>query len=48
MTKNNQETGRFIPPDVTLTDILTGILKGKEDLDKAREERLKEKYGAAD
>ena len=31
-----------------LTDSLTGILKGAEDLDAAREARLKEKYEIAD
>lgn len=51
VTKNGKEVGRFIPKDAAvsyLTDSLTGILKGDYDLDQAREERLKEKYEAAD
>ena len=51
VTKNDKEVGRFIPKDAAvsyLTDSLTGILKGDYDLDQAREERLKEKYEAAD
>ena len=51
VTKNGKEVGRFIPKDAAvsyLTDSLTGILKGDYDLDKAWEERLKEKYEAAD
>ena len=51
VTKNGKEVGRFIPKDAAvsyLTDSLTGILKGDYDHDQAREERLKEKYEAAD
>lgn len=51
VTKNGHEVGRFIPKDATvsyLTDSLTGILKGNYDLDAAKEERLKEKYGSLD
>ena len=51
VTKNGKEVGRFIPKDAAvsyLTDSLTGILKGDYDLDQAWEERLKEKYEAAD
>lgn len=47
VTKNGREVGRFIPKDAAvsyLTDSLTGILSGKEDLDKAKAERLEEKY----
>ena len=51
VTKNGKEVGRFVPKDAAvsyLTDSLTGILKGAEDLDAAREARLKEKYEIAD
>ena len=51
VTKNGKEVGRFIPKDTAvsyLTDSLTGILKVDYDLDKEREERLKEKYEIAD
>ncbi len=51
VTKNGHEVGRFIPKDATvsyLTDSLTGILKESYDLDKEKEERLKEKYDAID
>ena len=51
VTKNGKEVGRFIPKDTAvsyLTDSLTGILKRDYDLDKEREERLKEKYEIAD
>jgi len=51
VTKNGREVGRFIPKDAAvsyLTDSLTGILKGKDDLTEARDERLKEKYGFVD
>lgn len=51
VTKNGHEVGRFIPKDATvsyLTDSLTGILKGNYDLDAAKEEGLKEKYGSLD
>ncbi len=51
VTKNGKEIGRFIPRDTTvsyLTDSLTGILKGDVDLEAAKEERLREKYGPAD
>ena len=47
VTRNGKEVGRFIPKEDTvsyLTDSLTGILKGKTDIDQAKEERLKEKY----
>ena len=49
--KNGKEVGRFIPRDAAvsfLTDSLTGILKGNYDLDQVKEERIKEKYEAAD
>jgi prevent-host-death family protein len=51
VTKNGREVGRFIPKDAAvsyLTDSLTGILKGDNDLDKAKSERLKEKYEITD
>ena len=47
VTKNGREVGRFIPKDAAvsyLTDSLTGILKGDNDLDRAKSERLKEKF----
>ena len=47
VTKNGKEVGRFIPREKTvsyLTDSLAGILKGDTDIDKAREQSLKEKY----
>ena len=51
VTKNGREVGRFIPRDAAvsyLTDSLTGILKGDYDLEEAKAERLKEKYGSVD
>ena len=51
VTKNGREVGRFIPKDVavsSLTDSLTGILKGNCDLDQARAEGLGAKYEIAD
>lgn len=51
VTKNGKPVGRFIPHDAVvsyLTDSLTGILKGDIDIDKAKEERLREKYAAVD
>lgn len=51
VTKNGREVGRFIPKDAAvsyLTDSLTGILKGDYDLDRAKSERLKEKYEVID
>ena len=51
VTKNGREVGRFIPKDAAvsyLTDSLTGILKEDYDLEKAKAERLVEKYGSAD
>ena len=47
VTKNGKEVGRLIPREKAvsyLTDSLTGILKGDTDIDKVREQRLKEKY----
>ncbi len=49
--KNGREVGRLVPRDTAvtyLTDSLTGVLKGNYDLKQVREERLKEKYAAAD
>lgn len=51
VTKNGREVGRFLPKDAAvsyLTDSLTGILKADTDFDRAKEERLREKYAAAD
>ena len=51
ITKNGREVGRFIPKDAEvsyLTDSLTGILKGDHDLEKAKTERLREKYEITD
>ena len=51
VTRNGKEVGRFVPKDAAvsfLTDSLTGILKGNEDPDKTREERLREKYAITD
>lgn len=51
ITKNGKEVGRLISKDATvsyLTDSLTGILKGDYDLDEARAEGLREKYGIDD
>ena len=48
IVKNGKEVGRFIPKDATvsyLTDSLTGILQEDYDLDEAKEESLREKYG---
>ena len=48
VTKNGKEVGRFIPKDATvsyLTDSLTGILQEDYDLDEAKEESLRKKYG---
>ena len=47
VTKNGKEVGRFIPRERAvsyLTDSLAGILKGDTEIDKAREQSLKEKY----
>ena len=51
VTKNGKEVGRFIPRDAAvsyLTDSLAGILKGNNDIDQAKEERLNEKYTVVD
>ena len=51
VTRNGKEVGRFVPRNTAvsyLTDSLTGILKGNEDADAAREERLREKYAVTD
>ena len=51
VTRNGKEVGRFIPRKAAvsyLTDSLTGILSGNEDIDQARKERLKAKYESAD
>ncbi|MDO5425649.1 MAG: type II toxin-antitoxin system prevent-host-death family antitoxin [Eubacteriales bacterium] len=51
VTKNGKEVGRFVPKEAAvsyLTDSLTGILKGDYNLDRVKEERLKEKYEITD
>lgn len=51
VTKNGKEVGRFIPKNATvsyLTDSLTGILKGDYDLNEARDESMRTKYGFID
>lgn len=51
VTKNGHEVGRFIPKNAAvsyLTDSLTGILKEDYNLNEAKAERLKEKYGSID
>ena len=51
ITKNGHEVGRFVPKAATvsyLTDSLTGILKEDYDLDEAKAERLRAKYGSLD
>jgi hypothetical protein len=47
VTKNSREVGRFIPKEAAvsyLTESLTGILKGDYGIDKAKSERLEEKF----
>lgn len=57
VTENGKEVGRFVPRSrgfaggehlTPLTDSLFGILKSKEDPDKAREEALLKKYANPD
>ena len=51
VTKNGKEVGRFVPREAAgsyLTDSLTGILKGNEDVSKVRDERLRHKYAITD
>lgn len=51
VTKNGREVGRFIPKDAVvsyLTDSLTGILKEDYDLEEAKAESMREKYGSID
>ena len=51
VTKNGREVGRFIPKDTTisyLTDSLTGILKEDGDLNEAKAEYMRKKYGSVD
>ena len=51
ITKNGKEVGRLVPKGAAisyLTDSLTGVLKGRTELEEARDERLREKYEAAD
>ena len=51
VTRNGKEIGRFVPRDAAvsyLTDSLTGILKGNEDICSARDEKLRGKYAITD
>ena len=51
VTRNGKEVGRFVPRETAvsyLTDSLTVILKGNDDIDTARDERLREKYALTD
>ena len=51
VTKNGKEVGRFIPKESTvsyLTDSLKGILKNDYDLDEAKTESMRTKYGLTD
>ena len=51
VTRNGKEVGRFVPRETAvsyLTDSLTGILKGNDDIDTARDEGLREKYALTD
>ncbi len=51
VTKNGHKAGRFIPKNAAvsyLTDSLTEILKEDYNLNEAKAERLKEKYGSID
>ena len=51
VTKNGREVGRFIPKDAVvlyLTDSLAGILKEEYDLEEAKAEIMREKYGSID
>lgn len=51
VTQNGKEVGRFIPKDAAvsyLTDSLTGILKSGYEIERVREERLREKYKVND
>ncbi len=51
ITKNGREVGRFIPKEASvsyLTDSLTGVLKKDYDLDEAKAESMRKKYGSID
>lgn len=51
ITKNGREVGRFIPKEASvsyLTDSLTGVLKKDYDLDDAKAESMRKKYGSID
>ena len=51
VTKNGREVGRFVPRGMavsSITDSLTGILRGRDDIGTAREEGLRKKYEIAD
>lgn len=51
ITKNGREIGRLIPKEAavsSLTDSLTGILKGNYSMDSAKAKALGEKYEISD
>lgn len=51
VTRNGKEVGRFLPRASAvsyLTDSLTGILKEDAEPERAKDDRLREKYEAAD
>lgn len=51
VTRNGKEVGRFVPRDKAvsyLTDSLTGILKGNDDIESTKDEELRKKYAVAD
>ena len=50
VTKNGREVGRFVPKEMAtsfMTDLLTGILREREDLNEERMKGLKEKYATS-
>ena len=50
ITRNGKEVGRLVPKDTAvscLTDSLTRIINGSNDLDKEKEEGLMKKYGSS-
>ncbi|MBR5345913.1 MAG: type II toxin-antitoxin system prevent-host-death family antitoxin [Clostridia bacterium] len=51
VTRNGQVVARVIPKDsqaTPITDSLRGILKGAPDLETAKDEFMREKYGMVD
>lgn len=50
ITKNGRKVARVIPEEAAvsyLTDSLTGVLKGKYDLDEEKDKELRAKYEVA-